>query len=146
MSTADISYTHTVNSLSNKSKGRVSRLLRDISVSSEGGRIHRASRSSISRNIPRMQGLSDPRAYCAGVRTQSFEFKRNHLRLEHLFFHNSPRARIEVAGLNRGSLLETSNGFVVGGIRNEGSTGAGPFGGDVSADSTAFEKNESIIL
>jgi hypothetical protein len=93
-----------------------------------------------------MPGLSGPRTYCARVRSQPFAFKENHLRLEHLFFHNSRCTRIEVGGLDRGGLLETSNGFDVGGIWEEGSTGARPFGGDVSANSTAFEKNKAIIL
>ena len=93
-----------------------------------------------------MRGLPGPRTYCAGVRFQRFEFQENHLRLEHLFFHNSRRARIEVGGLDRGGLLETSNSLEIGRMRDEGSAGARPLGGDVPADSTAFEKNEPVIL
>jgi len=93
-----------------------------------------------------MRDLSGPPSYYTGVRFQPVELKENHLRLEHLFFHNSRRARFEVGRLNRGGLLETSNSLDIGGIREEGSARACPLCRDVSANSTAFEKNETIIL
>ena len=65
-----------VTSLPKKMKKRdVSRLPQDISVSSEAARNRRASRPSISRNTPRMQGLAVSRTYCIGVRFQPFGMK-----------------------------------------------------------------------
>jgi hypothetical protein len=90
-----------------------------------------------------MRGSSGSRSYYNGVRFQPFESQENHVRVGQLFSHNSRRTRTEVGGLNRGSLLETSNSFDIGEIREEGSARVYPR--DLSANSTTFEKNETII-